>query len=188
MALPSCGINSVSPSNLVCILSLIKLPKSFKACLGFSNTDINFSPKSANKSTRLPVIAPITPIILANLFCPSSELVNALPTAVIAKTNAPIPVAATANLRTPNCFIAPVTVPLSALKPLIAPPVALSAALPIAFTSLEVSFEVVPTSLTPLCNSFNWALPSLVLTSISITSLIISCSFNLFNSFFNRFG
>ena len=63
--------------NLFVIFSLIKFLKSIIACLGFSNTDIIFSPKSANKSNKLPVTLPITPNILANLFCPSSLLVNA---------------------------------------------------------------------------------------------------------------
>ena len=65
---PSLGISSTSPSNLLVMFSLIKSAKSLIACFGFSNADIIFSPKSANKSTRLPVIAPITPRILANLF------------------------------------------------------------------------------------------------------------------------
>ena len=73
IALPSCGISSTIPSNLLTMFSFISFAKLLIAFFGFSKAEITSSPKSANRSTRFPVTAPITPIILANLFCPSSE-------------------------------------------------------------------------------------------------------------------
>ena len=113
IALPKAGNSSSIPSTRFVRFSFIASPKSIAACFGFSNTDIILSPKSANKSRRLPVKAPITLIIFANLFCPSSLAVNALPTAAIAKAKAPIPVAAIANFKLLKDFITLPIVPLN---------------------------------------------------------------------------
>ena len=75
-------------------------------------------------STTFPVTTPICIIILENLFCPSSELVNAAPTAPIANIKAPIPVAIIAPLKVLKLFTTPPSVPTNPLNFVIAPPAA----------------------------------------------------------------
>ena len=77
-------------------------------------------------SVTLPTTTPICVINFLNLFCPDSELVKAVATDVIAKTNAPSPVATIAvlnNLKPPVAF--PI-LPVSPVTPEISPPVCLS--------------------------------------------------------------
>ena len=64
-------------------------------------------PKSATISVTLPTMTPILVIILANLFCPSSELVKAVLKATRPITNAPIPVPIIATLKLLNPVVNP---------------------------------------------------------------------------------
>ena len=154
--MPSAGINSAKPSNLINIFSFKSFPKSFIACWGSSNALINASPKSAKTSNKLFIIEPITPINLANLFCPASLLVNACCKARTAINKAPIPEAITATLRLLKDFITPVIFPFNAPNLPIAPPL-------IVFKLSCVFFASLPVSLIEL---FNW--------STSLTAALVS--------------
>ena len=131
IALPKKPTVSNIALNLFVIFSTNRFLKFIKACLGSSNTDIIPSPKSANRSNKFPVTLPITPSILANLFCPSSLRVKACVKDVIAIISAPIPVAIIAPLKVLKLAITPPKPPFNALNLLTAPPVALSTVLPI---------------------------------------------------------
>lgn len=74
-------------------------------------------PRLESLSVRLPTTDPMTPIIFANLFCPSSESLKACATAPIAKAIAPIPEVIKTPLRVLKPFVTFLRVPISPLKP-----------------------------------------------------------------------
>ena len=177
-AFPRFGIKLSNPSNLVTILSFIKLAKSDIAFCGFSKALIIPSPKSASKSTKLPVKAPITDIILLNLFWPSSLPLNAAVKATIPIIKAPIPVDIIATRILLNPVTKPFTPPSIFLKPLTAPPVNLSnwpviasVLAPVSFISLLTPSMLFSKSLTPLTAPLVSAF-KIIVFSIAILSLV----------------
>ena len=123
IALPKKPNVSIALEILLVIFSTNASLKSMSACFGFSKTLIKKRPKAASLSVNTPTVAPNMPIILLNLFWPSSELVKAFPKAKIAISKAPIPVPIIAIFIKLRPLVALPTLLVMPCNPDITPPV-----------------------------------------------------------------
>ena len=124
IALPKNPIVSIALEILLVIFFTNASLKSSKACFGFSKTPIIKPPKAAILSVKTETVAPIIPSILLNLFCPSSEDVNAVFKARIPISNAPIPVAIIATFILFKLTMVVCILVFKAVNPTAAPPTA----------------------------------------------------------------
>ena len=108
IALPIKPKPSITFSTLSMTNSFMLLPKFLRVSTGFVNRSIINLPRAASLSVKTSTTAPKTPIILFQAFCPSSDDLKACAKAVIAISNAPIPV--------------PIIAIFIRLKPLVAAP------------------------------------------------------------------